>query len=228
MGNKLLTKIASIRKLVKPPVRKVRPPTFDRPSRNTATVPLIAIGSSTGGPKVLATILSRLPNDLNAAIVIIQHLDLSFSSGFADWLQGQTKLPIRLAVAGDRFTPGNILIAGTNDHLYLKADLTLSYTKDPIDYPYRPSVDVFFNSIAQNWTGKGTGILLTGMGRDGAEGLNTLKQKGWQTIAQDKESCIVYGMPKAAIALNAAVQVLSPDRITDYILQHSNRSIFST
>jgi two-component system, chemotaxis family, response regulator WspF len=218
-GTKLLLKIASIRKLLKLSVRKSEPKSGDLSSQVRSTVPLIAIGSSTGGPKALATILSQLPANFNAAIAIVQHVDASFSIGLVDWLRGQIKLPIKLAVAGDRLTAGTILLAGTNDHLYVKSDLTLDYTKEPIDYPYRPSVDVFFKSLAHNWTRKGTAILLTGMGRDGAEGLSTLKQRGWNTIAQDKDSCIVYGMPKAAIELNAAVQILSPDRIVKNLLE---------
>ncbi len=222
--NKLLTKIASIRKLVKQSNSGVLSKSSTQPHRserrNTLlTVPLIAIGSSTGGPKALATILSKSPAKINAAIVIIQHVDANFSTGFVDWLNQQTALPVRLAVPGERLEPGTILVAGTNDHLYLKPDLTLGYTKEPINYPYRPSVDVFFKSLAENYKRKGIAILLTGMGKDGAEGLNTLRQRGWHTIAQDKDSCVVYGMPKAAIELNAAVQILSPDKIAATLLQ---------
>jgi len=180
----------------------------------------VAIGSSTGGPKALATILSQLPASFGAPIAIVQHVDAQFSSGFVDWLRQQTVLPIRIAVAGDRLVQGTVLVAGTNDHLYLKPDLTLGYTKEPINYPYRPSVDVFFKSIAQHWTRKGTAVLLTGMGRDGAEGLSVLKLQGWHTIAQDKDSCVVYGMPKAAVELNAAVEVLSPDAIGTTLRQN--------
>ena len=97
----------------------------------------------------------------------------------------------------------------------------LNYTKDPIDYPYRPSIDVFFKSVAQYWTSKGTAVLLTGMGRDGAEGLKLLRSQGWYTIAQDQESCIVYGMPKAAAELNAAVEVLNPEAIATKLIGRS-------
>jgi two-component system, chemotaxis family, response regulator WspF len=188
------------------------------PRSSSTTVPLVAIGSSTGGPKALATILSRLPADFDAAITIVQHLDEHFSAGFVDWLNQQTTLPIRRAVAGDRPTRGIVLVAGTNDHLYMKPDSTLAYIAEPTDYVYRPSVDVFFHSLAQHWQRQATAILLTGMGRDGAEGLQALKQKSWRTIAQNAESCVVYGMPKAAIELNAATQVLSPEDIATTLL----------
>jgi two-component system, chemotaxis family, response regulator WspF len=218
MTDKLLGKIATIAKLIKKSstVGKIK-----SGSQNPifTSLELVAIGSSTGGPKALATILSKLPANFNAAIAIVQHVDGHFSSGFADWLNQQTPLPVRLAVPGDRLQKGTVLIAGTNDHLCLKSDLTLAYTKNPIDYPYRPSVDVFFHSLAQHWQKKATAILLTGMGKDGAAGLNALKLQGWHTIAQNQESCIVYGMPKAAVELNAAVQVLSLEEITNTLSQ---------
>lgn len=224
-GSKLLTKISRISKLLKKSPTKTKTklsipsPTYKQQSTSLPSIPLIAIGSSTGGPKALADILSKLPANFNAAIAIVQHVDAQFSSGFVEWLNQQSKLPVRLAVTGDRFQKGTVLVAGTNDHLYLKPDLTLAYTKDPIDYPYRPSVDVFFKSLAQNWKRKGTGILLTGMGKDGAEGLGALRKGGWHTIAQDKASCVVYGMPKAAVELNAAVEILAPDDIAVSLLK---------
>ncbi len=181
--------------------------------------PLVVIGASTGGPKAIVTILSQLPADFNAAIVIVQHVDVQFAIGMIDWLDQQTPLQVRKATSGDRPTKGTVLFACTNDHLSLQSDCTVTYTQFPIDYPYRPSVDVFFKSVAQYWTDRGTAILLTGMGRDGAEGLKALRQRGWHTIAQTEASCVVYGMPKAAIELNAAAESLSPDAIATALLQ---------
>ena len=216
--SKLLTKIARIGKLLKKSTttsEKIFPLASQQRQNNfRLTVPLVAIGSSTGGPKALATILSKLPANFRSAIAIVQHVDAQFSSGLVEWLNQQSKLPVRLAAVGESLQKGTVLVAGTNDHLILKPDLTLGYTKDPINYPYRPSVDVFFKSLAQNWKHQGIGVLLTGMGRDGAEGLNALRLQGWHTIAQDQASCVVYGMPKAAVELNAAIEVLSPDDIT--------------
>ena len=227
MANKLLAKIATIRKLVKhaPANNKTklvnRDVQLERQSEIFSPSPasLVVIGSSTGGPKALATILSQLQTDFGAAIAIVQHVDSNFSHGFAEWLNQQTPLKVRLAMTGDRLQKGTVLIAGTNDHLYLKPDLTLGYTKNPVEYPYRPSVDVFFKSLAKHWKSKGIAVILTGMGKDGADGLSVLKQQGWHTIAQNKESCIVYGMPRAAVELNAAVQVLSPDAIASKLVQ---------
>lgn len=221
LTDKLLGKIAKIAKLTKNNCTSNTSDPARLKKQNTllTSMQLVAIGASTGGPKALAAILSKLPANLNAAIAIVQHVDGNFSSSFADWLNQQTPLPVRLAVPGDRLKKGTVLIAGSNDHLYLKPDLTLTYTKYPLDYPYRPSVDVFFKSLAQNWKNRGTAILLTGMGKDGAEGLSALKLQGWHTIAQNQESSIVYGMPKAAVELNAAVQVLSLESIATNLLQ---------
>ena len=180
---------------------------------------LVAIGSSTGGPKALAAILSQLPGNFGGAIAIVQHVDVQFASGMVDWLNQQTSLPVRLATTGDCLEAGTVHIAGTNDHLYLRPNRTLAYTPDPRDYPYRPSVDVFFQSVARYWQQKGIAVLLTGMGRDGAEGLQKLRAQGWHTIAQNRESCAVYGMPKAAVELNAAVETLAPEAIASTLIR---------
>ncbi len=186
---------------------------------NHKHVPLIAIGSSTGGPAALAQILSELPADINAAIVIIQHVDKAFSTGMAKWLNEQTSLNVRIAKNGDQPEPGSVLIAGTADHLILNKSGTLLYTEDPVDYAYRPSADVFFKTAAEYWPTTIIGILLTGMGRDGAEGLLSIKTKGMHTIAQNEETCAVYGMPKAAVEENAASEILPLDEISGKLLE---------
>ncbi|MDX2099850.1 MAG: chemotaxis response regulator protein-glutamate methylesterase [Leptolyngbyaceae cyanobacterium bins.59] len=218
----ILAKIGTIAKLVRrsSPTPAAKTPTrTERVPLSMSIPPLVAIGSSTGGPKALASILSRLPADFGAAIAIVQHVDQQFSSGLADWLNQQTPLPVKIAVAGDRLEKGKVLLAGTNDHLSLRSDLSLHYIREPADYPYRPSVDVFFKSLSQHWTRKDTAVLLTGMGRDGGEGLSILRFRGWHTIAQDADSCVVYGMPKAAAELNAAVQILNPEAIAKTLIQ---------
>ncbi|WP_442783871.1 chemotaxis response regulator protein-glutamate methylesterase [Collimonas fungivorans] len=174
---------------------------------------LIAIGASAGGPAALATLLSQLPADFPAALVVVQHVDAQFASGMAEWLSGQSKLPVRLAQAGDSPAPGQVLLAGTDDHLRLTRPFQLGYTEQPSGYPYRPSIDVFFQSVVELWAGKAVGILLTGMGRDGALGLKAMRDKGYYTIAQDRESSAVYGMPKAAALLDAADAILPVNQI---------------
>jgi two-component system, chemotaxis family, response regulator WspF len=181
--------------------------------RTSPKSPLLVIGSSTGGPKALATILAQLPANFPAGVVIVQHVDVQFASGLADWLATYTPLKVKLAIAGAKIEPNCVMLAGTNDHLILTSQLTFQYTAEPADTPYRPSVDAFFHSIAKNWKNKGVGLLLTGMGKDGAEGLLALKSAGWYTIAQDEATSIVYGMPKAAADLGAAREILPIEAI---------------
>ena len=169
---------------------------------------IVAIGASAGGPAALAAILRDLPQSFPASIVIIQHVDKEFASGMAEWLSQSSGLPVRVAEEGDSPAVGTVLLAATNDHLAFKTANQLGYTPNPRDYVYRPSVDVFFQSVSRLWQGKVVGVLLTGMGRDGALGLKALRTQGYYTIAQDKASSAVYGMPKAAAAIGAAVDIL--------------------
>lgn len=220
-GNEeLLQKIHMIERLLNASRRGAHP---RKPGPAKVGIPdswLLAIGSSTGGPAALAKIISKLPADFQASVIIVQHVDESFAPGLAEWLGQQSAMPVRLAMEGDRIEDGRVLIAGANSHLYIKGDRTLGYKVEPAANPYRPSVDVFFESILANWAGRSIGVLLTGMGRDGAEGLLKLKTNGVFTIAQNAETCSVYGMPKAAAELNAAVKVLPIDSIADTIMSH--------
>jgi two-component system response regulator WspF len=209
----LLAKFRTINRLRKKPadtnIIPPRPVTAVR--RNSP--PLIAIGSSTGGPQALADVLAGLAPGFSSAIVIVQHVDELFTPGLADWLNQYSPLKVQLIKAGDRPEPGKVSLACTNDHLVLNPDLTFAYTRDPLEYPFRPSVDIFFDSCVRNVPGSHTAVLLTGMGRDGAKGLLALRNRKWLTIAQDKKSSVVYGMPKAAAELQAAAEVLSVQAI---------------
>lgn len=174
---------------------------------------LVAIGSSAGGPAALETLLKALPENFPAAIVLVQHVDQVFAAGMAEWLGSESRLPVRLAREGEPPQPGTVLLAGTNHHIRLQKNGTLAYTAEPVNEIYRPSIDVFFESVARFWNGDTVGVLLTGMGRDGAQGLKMMRQQGWLTIAQDQQSCAVYGMPKAAAAIDAAVEIHPLERI---------------
>lgn len=220
-GRALLQKIATVERLQGRAVAPQRhapgsgeaaPPTRRRPR-------LIAIGASTGGPRTLATVLAPLPRHLAAAIVVVQHIDAQFAPGLVSWLDGQIPLSVRAAETGQSPQAGSVLIAVSNDHLVLRSDGRFAYQQDPIDEPYRPSVDVFFNSLQQHWHDPGTAVLLTGMGRDGGKGMLALRRAGWHTIAQDEASCAVYGMPKAAVDLGGAAEVLAPDAIAQRLGQ---------
>jgi two-component system response regulator WspF len=182
--------------------------------RNASPAPgLVAIGASAGGPAALAVLLKQLSRDFRAAIILVQHVDEVFAGSMADWLATQCSLPVRLAREGEAPVPGTVLLAGTNHHLRLLRNGRLAYTPDPVSLVYRPSVDVFFESVAMSWPDPAVGVLLTGMGRDGAKGLKTMRDRGFLTIAQDQQSSAVYGMPKAAAALGAAVEILPLEQI---------------
>jgi two-component system response regulator WspF len=217
-GAQLLAKVATIRKLLGKSLKStsqksaaILPP---KPAfRSRSVPPLVVIGASTGGPKAVATILSQLPANFNAAIVVVQHVDVQFAPSLISWLNQQTPLTVELAQTGCPLTVGKVAIAGSNDHLILNSNLTFNYTPDPINTPYRPSVNTFFSSVAANYPGQGVGILLTGMGKDGGDGMSLLRAAGWHTIAQNKATCVVYGMPKAAVDLGAAVEVLPLEAI---------------
>ena len=168
---------------------------------------LVAIGSSAGGPAALESLLKGLPKDFNAAIVLVQHVDQVFAAGMAEWLGSSCGLDVRLARDGEAPQQGVVLLAGTNHHIRLLKNGTLAYTAEPVNEIYRPSIDVFFESVAQYWNGNAVGVLLTGMGRDGAQGLKLMREQGFLTIAQDQQSSSVYGMPKAAAAIDAAVEI---------------------
>lgn len=214
-GAALLAKVQTIQRLLgKHSSRPERPPArATTKSPAAAQTCLVAIGASAGGPAALAGILSRLPVDFPAAIVIVQHVDAQFAPALVNWLKSQTVLPVRLAARGDRPQPGTVLVAGGDEHLVFGSPTRLEYVRQPADCTYRPSVDIFFRSAERFWQGPIIGVLLTGMGRDGAEGLGVLRRRGHYTIAQNRASSAVYGMPKAAVELEAAHEVLALDKI---------------
>ncbi len=215
-AEQLLKKIGQLEVLCKNPASVALPektPIVYPAGKSTATPYIVAIGSSTGGPAALAKLVAELPNSFGAAVVIIQHIDREFADGLAIWLGSFTKMKVCLAVEGQTPLPNNIYLAGTNDHLIITESLRFKYTENPVELPYRPSVDVFFESLYRHWPRNGSAVVLTGIGRDGAKGILALNKKGWQTMSQDKESCVVYGMPKAVAELGAAKIILPPEKI---------------
>lgn len=170
--------------------------------------PLVVIGASSGGPQALAELLGKIPREPAAAFVVVQHVDAQFAPALAQWLGERTDLRVATVKEGDVPAAGSVLIAATDDHLILDEKQTLRYTAWPLDNVFRPSVDVFFRTVTRNWREPVLGILLTGMGYDGAEGLLELKTAGHLTLAQDEASCAVFGMPKAALEAGAAVKAV--------------------
>ncbi len=217
-ADRLLEKIATIARLIGHESAMASTITAVRPMLPLQPLPpLVVIGASTGGPAALVTLLSGLPKPPAAAIVIVQHVDEQFAPGLASWLGQQTGQIVRTIAAGQKPLAGEILIASTNDHLRLNATRQLTYSVDPLDCSFRPSVDVFMRDAASHWPGPMIGVLLTGMGADGAKGLLAIRKAGWHTIAQDEATSIVYGMPKAAAKLNAAWEILPIEHIAGAI-----------
>ncbi len=169
---------------------------------------LVAIGASAGGPAALATLFAALPAGYRAPIVVIQHIDAGFARGLIDWLSRHCALPVSLAVDGEAPAPGHIYLGAGDHHLTLAPGGRFRLTPARCDCIYLPGIDVFFSSMAAHWRRRGLGILLTGMGRDGAAGLRALRQAGFETVAQDRSTSAVYGMPKAAADLKAATHIL--------------------
>lgn len=217
----LLTKIDAVGRLISDGGDRA-----DAPAERSASNHLVAIGASAGGPAALAAVLEPLPKNFPAAIIIVQHVDARFAPGLAAWLGQHCAMPVRLAAEGDRALPSQVLVAGRDDHLVFKSKDELGYTPHPTDFIYRPSVDVFFESAGRFWRGPLTGLLLTGMGSDGARGLKSLRNLGHPTIAQDQATSAVYGMPKAAASMGAAVEIMPLDKIAPRLvdLTSSTRS----
>jgi chemotaxis response regulator CheB len=188
---------------------------------DTSALPVVAIGASTGGPQALAEILSHLPSPFPAIVLIVQHVDEQFTPGLASWLQHHSRIPLSIARHGERLSPDSIWLAGTKDNMTY-SNGTAFYEAAPEDAVHSPSIDALFFSLAQPHRAPRVGVLLTGMGRDGAAGLLAMRKSGAHTIAQDASTSVVYGMPKAAVELDAATEILPlsaiPRRIRECVL----------
>ena len=158
--------------------------------------PLIVVGASTGGPHALAQILAELPDDLEAGIIIIQHVDTAFAAGLCEWLSLETRRSVTLVAAEHRPSVREILVAKTDRHLVMGPDQRLAYSAEPEHLSYRPSIDVFFASLVRNWRRPGVAVLLTGMGRDGADGLLGLAQPGGEPSPRMKRQVLSGGCPR--------------------------------
>jgi two-component system response regulator WspF len=218
----LKVKIASIGSSVSGPGPRFNTAAEASPINRSETLRLVAIGASAGGPGALATILAGLPGDFPAALVVVQHLDQQFVSSFASWLTERSAMPVSVAQQGDRPQISSVLIARTSDHLVFANPGSLGYISDPRECCYRPSVDVFFESVVRHWKGKVAGVLLTGMGKDGARGLKAIRDAGSLTIAQDSSSSVVYGMPKAAADLGAAIKIVPLKMIAQVLIDFTS------
>jgi two-component system chemotaxis response regulator CheB len=204
---KVVRRWARLRRVGKP----VKGP--ERARAAEAPVRVVAVGASTGGPPVLQTILTGLPPDFPVPVLIVQHIASGFVEGLAEWLTQTTGFPVRVASQGEPLLPGRAYLAPDGHHLGIDAQHRIALDRSQPENGLRPAVSYLFRSVATQCGSRAVGVLLTGMGRDGADGLKHLHDLGAATIAQDAESSAVYGMPGEAAKLGAVSYTLSPDRI---------------
>jgi len=181
---------------------------------------VIAIGTSTGGTQALESVLTRLPRTA-PGIIVVQHMPEQFTAAFAGRLNTVCELTVKEAESNDRVMPGLVLIANGGKHMLLRlsgAQYRVEIKDGPLVSRHKPSVDVLFRSVANSAGPNAIGIIMTGMGDDGAKGLKEMKNAGAYTIAQDEKSCVVYGMPKEAVKLGAVDREVSLDTIPELIM----------
>jgi two-component system, chemotaxis family, protein-glutamate methylesterase/glutaminase len=186
---------------------------------------IVGIGASTGGPPVLQNILSGLPRDFPAPVLIVQHIARGFLTGMVEWLNQTTGLHVHVAAHGVTPLPGHVYVAPDDFHLGVSTGYRLQLSHDAPEQGLRPSVSWLFRSLAAHIGANAVGVLLTGMGRDGADELKLLRDAGATTIAQDRDSSVVHGMPGEAIALGAAVHVLPAERIAGALITELARRL---
>ncbi len=208
-----------------PPTPKQTPSSFCCPLGNknlacsdSTLKKVVAIGASTGGPQALHAILTQLPENFPLPVICVQHISEGFLQGLVDWLASECQLPVKIAPACEWPKPGTVYFPPEGRHLELDARGRFIYSAAPPVSGHRPSVSVTFNSVASFYGLGAAGVLLTGMGRDGAEGLLAIAKAGGLTVAQDEASCVVFGMPKEAIALGAARYVVPVSEIAELLV----------
>jgi two-component system chemotaxis response regulator CheB len=186
---------------------------------------VVAIGASTGGPPVVLQILSGLAAAFPVPILVVQHISAGFTAGFAEWLAAESGLPVRVARSGEIPLPGHVYVAPDDHHLRVGLRGELETSRDEPHNGLRPSAGVLFRSVAERFGRRAIGVLLTGMGRDGAEELKLMADRGALTVAQDEESCVVFGMPAEAIKLGAARFVFPPHKIAELLTASVRRAV---
>lgn len=192
-------------------------PVVAAPRREAPGPGVVAIGASTGGPLVIQRMLAELPSDYSIPLLIVQHMARGFIAGFVEWLAQSSSIPVKVAVHGELVHPGCAYVAPDEHHMGVGTDGRIILAKGKTGNGHCPSVSHLFRTVAEVYGKRGVGVLLTGMGRDGAEELGMIRERGGVTIAQDEESCVVNGMPGEAKKINAATHVMSPDKIVEFL-----------
>ncbi|HJV67361.1 MAG TPA: chemotaxis-specific protein-glutamate methyltransferase CheB [Geomonas sp.] len=211
---KLMSEIKVVRRnFGRPPLPPPEPQLPQLAPAAKEQIKVVAIGASTGGPPLLRELMGQLPADFNAAVLVVQHMAEGFTEGFVHWLNQGSRLPVELAVAGSPILPGRVYVAPDGCHLEAGPGSRIHLSSAPPDQGLRPSVSALFRSVALRYGKQAVGVLLTGMGTDGVDGLKCMREQGAVTVAQDRESSVVYGMPGSAVKAGAALYVLPPQGI---------------
>lgn len=208
------------REVPRPPIPPAPPPSATEIAQLDIRAPrVLTIGSSTGGPQALQTLFEALPRQFPVPILCVQHISDGFLQGLIDWLNLKSALQIKIAIAGELPQPGGVYFPPERQHMQLNSQGRFEITRSAPVAGHCPSVTVLFESVAAYYRRSAVGVLLTGMGRDGADGLKAIALTGGTTIAQDEATSVVFGMPKEAIALGAAQHVLPIEGIAPFLLE---------
>lgn len=200
------------------PTSVLRPPPQTGLGQPPSRPRVVAIGASTGGPPVLQSILAALPREYPLPILIVQHMTAGFIQGFCEWLAMGSALTVRVACDWELLRPGHVYLAPDDAHMKVGWGNRIVLSQEEPENGLRPAVSCLFRSVAEVYGGASVAGLLTGMGRDGAQELRLLRDKGALTFAQDRESSVVHGMPGEAIRLDAATLILPPDKIAALLI----------
>lgn len=224
-GDVIISKVkmaaaVEVKPITRTTINPVSFPTF----RRRDSILVVVIGASTGGPKAIQDVLSGLPRDIPAAVLIVQHMPEGFTESFAERLNWYTSLEVREAREGEEIQTGTVLIAPGNHHMEINGNC-VHLQDEPEVNGVRPSVDVLMKTVATNYGENSVGVLLTGMGSDGAEGMKDIKQSGGRTIAQDEETSVIYGMPKAAVDLRVVDKIAPLPDIARSIIRAMDESV---
>ncbi len=210
--------------VIKTPEKKIETLKVETPRVRISTerkVGIVSIGTSTGGPKALQEIIPKLPKDFPVPIVIAQHMPPNFTKPFAERLDQLSQLSVKEAEEGEPIKPGMVYVAPGRGHMRVKRraiEALVSISEDKEEFIYRPSVDALMLSVAECFPGRSLGIILTGMGNDGAKGCKKIKETGGRVFAQSEETCVVYGMPKAVVDAGIADKVVPLDELVGEII----------
>src|SRR4030043_102542 len=221
---KLMSEVKVVRLFPRSRKEQIQPIRFVQTFENDLKrIQVIAIGASTGGPMALQIILSGLPEDLPVPVLIVQHIAKGFVKGFHEWLSATSGIKLKIAEDGELISAGIGYIAPDNFHMGVSRGNKISISDQPPENGLKPSVSYLFRSVAQSFGPNALGVLLTGMGKDGADELKVMKDKGAFTVVQNEESSVVFGMPGEALRIGAADQALSPERIAEILVKSGSK-----